>query len=153
MNIAAVINDLGPSQNSFYLIKEFNKAIGNRSLCLSVFFQRSAIPIVPAMFSCRSVSFLSGYHHNAVATSLQEAKIILNGNNCSKKFLYLWDLEWLRTSCKYESICDILLDDRLNIIARSESHATMIKNFCNKEPIGIVDNWNINQLIEVVKNA
>lgn len=153
MNIAAVINNLGPSQKSFYLIKEFNKVSSDRRMSLSVFFERSAIPVVSTMFSCKSIAFISGYHHNAVATSLEEARILLNGNNASKKFLYLWDLEWLRTPGDYDAICNILLDKRLNIIARSESHATMIENFCNKKPVGIVDDWNINQLTEVIKNA
>ena len=153
MNIAAVVNNLGPSQNSFYLIKEFNKSASNKSMSLSVFFERSAIPIIPTMFSCKSISFISSYHHNAIATSLEEANILLKGNNASNKFLYLWDLEWLRTTCDYNASCDILLDKRLNIIARSESHATMIEHFCNKKPLGIVDNWNINQLIEVIANV
>ena len=153
MNIAAVINNLGPSQNSYYLIKEFNKAASDKSMSLSVFFERSAIPVVSTMFSCRSVSFISSYHHNAIATSLEEANILLRGNNSSKKFLYLWDLEWLRNPGQYNDTCDMLLDKRLNIIARSESHATMIENFCNKKPVGIVDNWNIGQLIEVIQNA
>ena len=153
MNIAAVVNDLGPSQNSFYLIKEFNKIASDRRMSVSVFFERSSIPVVPTMFSCKSVSFLSGYHHNAIATSLSEANIILKGNNAAKKFLYLWDLEWLRNPGQYDAVCSILLDDRLNIVARSKSRATMIENFCNKKPVGIVDNWNINELMGVVKNV
>jgi hypothetical protein len=153
MNIAAVINNLGPSQNSYYLIKEFNKVASNRHMSLSVFFERSAIPIIPTMFSCKSISFISSYHHNAIATSLEETDILLKANNASKKFLYLWDLEWIRNTGQYDTISNILLNDRLNIIARSESHATMIENFCNKKPVGIVDNWNINQLIEVIQNV
>jgi len=43
-----------------------------------------------------------------------------------------------------------LRDDRLNIIARSKSHSDMIENFCNKSPIGIVDNWNLDQLVGVI---
>ena len=150
MNIAAVINNLGPSQKAFYLIKEFNKTIGSTNLCSSVFFERSSIPVVPPMFSCKSISFLSSFHHNAIATSFEEANILLKSNNASKKFLYLWDLEWLRNPNKFSEACDLLLDKRLNIIARSDSHATMIDNFCNKKPIAIVDNWDLDTLLEVV---
>jgi hypothetical protein len=42
------------------------------------------------------------------------------------------------------------LDDRLSIIARSESHAQLIENFCNKKVIGVIDNWNLNQIIDIV---
>jgi hypothetical protein len=153
MNIAAVINNLGPSQKSFYLIKEFNKALSATNICASIFFQRSAIPIVPTMFSCRSIAFLSGYHHNTIATTIAEAEITLKANNASRKFLYLWDLEWLRNPNNFTKYCDILRDDRLNIIARSESHAQMIDNFCNKKPIAIIDNWDLETLMGVIKSV
>lgn len=153
MNIAAVVNNLGPSQKCFYLIKEFNKTIASTNTCTSVFFERAAIPVVPTMFSCKSISFLSGYHHNAIATSFEEANILLKSNNAAKKFLYLWDLEWLRNPNKFSQACDLLLDKRLNIIARSDSHATMIDNFCNKEPIAIVDNWHLATLLKAVHDV
>lgn len=153
INIAAIVNHLGPSQKSFYLIKEFNKALSAKNVCASVFFERSAIPVVPVMFSCRSISFISGYHHNAIATSFSEANVLLKSNNASNKFLYLWDLEWLRNPGKFSDACDLLLDDRLNIIARSDSHATMIENFCGKKPIAVIDNWHLPSLIKVVSDV
>lgn len=153
MNIAAIVNNLGPSQKCFYLIKEFNKSIAATNMCASVFFERAAIPIIPTMFSCKSISFLSGFHHNAIATSFEEVNILLKSNNAAKKFLYLWDLEWLRNPNKFSQACDILLDKRLKIIARSDSHATMIDNFCNKRPIGIVDNWHLQTLLKVIQDA
>jgi hypothetical protein len=150
MNIAAVIEHLGPSQKSFYLIKEFNKAINRKDMCVSVFFQKSTVPVVPLMFSSKSVSFLSGFHHNAVCTTISEADMLLKSSNNANKYLYLWDLEWLYLPQNYNSICNVLLDDRLSIIARSESHAQLIENFCNKRPIGILDNWNLNELVRII---
>jgi hypothetical protein len=150
MNIAAVIEHLGPSQKSFYLIKEFNKAINRKDMCVSVFFQKSTVPVVPLMFSSKSVSFLSGFHHNAVCTTISEADMLLKSSNNANKYLYLWDLEWLYLPQNYNSICNVLLDDRLSIIARSESHAQLIENFCNKRTIGILDNWNLNELVRII---
>jgi len=40
---------------------------------------------------------------------------------------------------------------RLKIIARSESHAQIIENFCNKKPIGIVEDWNKEQLLKLLE--
>jgi len=152
LNIAAVIEHLGPSQKSFYLIKEFNKAINTNNICVSVFFQKSTVPVVPLMFSSKSVSFLSGFHHNAICTSINEADLLLKSSNNSNKYLYLWDLEWLYQPKDYSSICKILLDQRLSIIARSHVHAKLIENFCNKKPIGILDNWNFNELMGIICN-
>lgn len=150
INISAVIDNLGPSQKSFYLIKEFNKAISRNDICVSVFFQRSAIPVVPVMFSCKNISFIAGYHDKAIATTLLEASFLLRSDNNADKYLYLWDMEWLTKPESYSSVCNILLDKRLKIIARSQSHFDTIYNFCNKKPIGIVDNWNINSIINTV---
>ena len=41
-------------------------------------------------------------------------------------------------------------DNRLKIIARSKSHADVIENFSNKEVAGIVEDWNSEQLLELV---
>jgi hypothetical protein len=151
MNIAAIVDNLGPSQKSFYLIKEFNKTLSQNDLCVSVFFKRASVPVIPAMFSCKSVSFLSGYHHTAIATTIDEASILLKSNNNANKFLYLWNLEWLTYPSKYSAITNILRDSRLKIIARSESHEAMIYNFCNKKTVGIVDNWNVSQLLSLTQ--
>ena len=50
----------------------------------------------------------------------------------------------------FDAACRILLDDRLKIIARSDSHAAVINNFCNKKISGVLDNWNIDKLLEIV---
>ena len=150
INIAAVVEHLGPSQKSFYMINEFNKTLSALNLCASVFTVKPAIPVIPTMFSCRSVAFMSGYHHNLFATTIGEANTLLKGNNRAAKFLYLWDLSWVDSPMNYNEVCSVLRDDRLKIIARSEDHAEMIDNFCNKKTVGVVDNWNLDSLVEMV---
>ena len=148
--IAAILDGLGPSQKSFYMIKEFNKAAAMKDISACAFYKKPSMPVIRPYFSCRNIAFLSGYHGAAIATTLDEANILLKSHNNSKKYLYLWDLEWLVNPVNFSAACDILLDNRLNIIARSESHASVINNFCNKEIIGIVDNWNMDQLLDII---
>lgn len=150
MKIAAVIDNLGPSQKSFYMIKEFNKACDDTKLCLSAFFVRSAIPVVPVMFSCKSISFLSGFHGTAISTTVTEADALLKSSNNSRKIFYMWDAEWLISPRNFHEISSVLLDNRLDIICRSDSHAKLLENFCNKKPIGIVDNWNMEQILGIL---
>lgn len=151
MKISAIIDNLGPSQNAFYMIKEFNKMAASYSFSCSAFINRITSPVIKPLFSCPIVAYFSGYNGIAIATTIREALSILNSSNNSKKYLYLWDLEWIYKPQQYEHVYNVLANPKLKIIARSDSHARLIESFCNKTPSAIVENWNKDQLIKAVK--
>lgn len=151
INITAVLEDLGPSQKAFYFIKNFNELSRNQNFSCSAFLCNIGVPVTKPLFSCSSVSFFSDYFGIAMSTTIAEADMLLKSHNNSKKYLYLWDIEWLTRSMNYSQVCNILLDKRLKIIARSKSHAQIIENFCNKKPIGIVEDWDKEQLITLLE--
>lgn len=151
INITAVLEDLGPSQKAFYFIKNFNELSRNQNFSCSAFLCNIGVPVTKPLFSCSSVSFFSDYFGIAMSTTIAEADMLLKSHNNSKKYLYLWDMEWLTRSMNYSQVCNILLDKRLKIIARSKSHAQIIENFCNKKPIGIVEDWDKEQLITLLE--
>lgn len=153
INITAVVGDLGPSQKSFYFIKNFNELSKNPNFSCSAFVCNIGVPVTKPLFSCSSVSFFSDYFGIAISTTIAEADMLLKSSNNSKKYLYLWDIEWLVRTMNYSQVCSILMDERLNIIARSESHAKIIENFCNKKPIGIVEDWNRDQLLTLLEKT
>ena len=150
MKIAAVVNNLGPSQKSFYLIKEFNKASCTTDVSCSAFTEKSGVFVTKPLFACYSASFFTDFDGAAIATTIDEAKTLLNSSNNSKKYLYLWDLDWTEKPVNHEYYCSILRDPRLKLIARSESHAELIKNFCNVSEIAILDNWKISELLKII---
>jgi hypothetical protein len=57
-------------------------------------------------------------------------------------------MEWSSRVMNHEEVFNIMKN--FNIIARSESHAKAISNFSNLPVVGIVDDWNIEQLSSVV---
>lgn len=150
MKIAAIINDLSASQKSFYLIKEFNELCKDPKMSCSTFTNVSGVFVTKPLFSCMSIAFFTDYDGVAIATTIEEAKLLLESSNNSERYLYLWDLIWTETPVNHHEVCKVLRDPRLKIIARSESHAKVIENFCNKTPVGIVDDWNRKQLLEIV---
>lgn len=150
INIAAHVTDLSPSQKSFYLIKEFNKMLENTELSPSVFHNRGCIPPKHPCFSCRMAAFMPAYNGAVIATSMEEARTIIKLANKSDRYLYVWDLDWLTNPVWYSTAMEILRNDKLKLIARSEQHATLIQNFCNKHVVGIVDNWNSEQLLAII---
>jgi len=150
LNIAAYVNDLSPSQKSFYLIKEFNAMIEKTTdLSPSVFHNRICIPPKHPCFSCRIAAFMPSYQGIIISTTMEEAKTTLKLASKADRYLYLWDLDWLENPVWYSTAMTILRDDRLKLIARSKSHVDCIENFCNKNVVGIVDNWDMNQLLEI----
>lgn len=150
MKIAAIINDLGPSQKAFYLIKEFNRLCANAKMSCTAFVNTCSAYVTKPLFSCMSIAFFSDFNGVAIATTVEEANSLLQSSNNSDKYLYLWDLTWTEHPVNHDAFCNILRDPRLKIIARSESHAKTIENFCNKKVVGIVDDWNAEQLLQIV---
>jgi hypothetical protein len=151
MKISTVIDNIGPSQNSFYLIKEFNKLTKDVNNSCSVFINRITSPVTKPLFPCLSIAFFQEYSGTVIATTLKEAETVLKTSNNTEKYLYLWEMEWLTGAINHKTACDIMKN--FKIIARSDSHAKVIKNFSNIEPVGIVDDWNIKQLLNIVEGV
>lgn len=151
MNIAAVVDDLSPSQKSFYLIDTFNQFLNDVSISPSVFQSRSCNPVIQPLFSCRLTSSLSSYNGVVISTSLEDAELTLRTSNNTNKFLYVWDLSWIYTPIRFSKAMDILRNDNLKIIARSESHAKAIENFCNKAAVDILSDWEPKKLLNIIR--
>ena len=148
--LGAVVDNLGPSQMAFYMIKELNKLALSTDICASCYYNSLAAPVYDSLFASMNIYCLSDFHGVAVSTDLQTTQILLNSNNRSKKYFYVWDLEWIRARINFNVASSILRDDRLHIIARSESHKAAIENIANKSVSGIVDDWNLDQLTSLV---
>lgn len=145
-NISAFMESLGPSQNAFYLIKEWNKAIDNTQLSLSAFVNAHSVPCQTCWFSYKLSSFLSSYEGVIISTSIKNAAISLKMPTRMDRYLYLWDFGWLNRPVSYNAMYEVLSNEKIKLIARSQEHADMIESFCNKKPVGIVDNWNLEQI-------
>lgn len=150
-NISAFMESLGPSQNAFYLIKEWNNAIDDTRLSLSAFVNAHSVPCQTCWFSYKLSSFLSSYEGVLISTSIKNAAISIKAPTRMDRYLYLWDLNWLRKPTSYNAMYEVLSNDKIKLLARSEEHADMIENFCNKKTVGIVDNWNVDQIREIVE--
>ena len=87
---------------------------------------------------------------NYVFVRINDTQTLLETSNKTDKYLYLWDMDWTQTVVNHDYACSILRDPSIKIIARSASHAKVIENFCNKTPVGIVDDWNHRQLLKII---
>ena len=89
-----------------------------------------------------------------IATSISTCLTAIKSISPSKKIFYVWDLEWMRnTGRNYEHSIQAFIDKSVVLVARSESHAKAIKNYCNKTPSCIAEDFNIEKMMEVINNA
>ena len=151
--IAAVVDSLGPTQSSFYLIKEFNKLLDNIGYSPICFYNNLAPAVVKPFFTCTNVSFYATHDGCTIADTVEMANLILKTQNSSNKFFYVWDLEWCRRNGReFEHNVQAFNKQDIKLIARSEDHAKAIKNYCNRDVVGIVENFNINKLMEIINH-
>ena len=148
--IAAVVDSLGPTQSSFYLIKEFNKLLDNIGYSPICFYNNLAPAVVKPFFTCTNVSFYAPHDGCTIADTVEMANLILKTQNSSNKFFYVWDLEWIRKPMDFAATSRVMRNKNINLLARSESHKQLIEKYANREVAGVVDNWNIEQLEEIL---
>ncbi len=150
-SIAAFVRSMSVSQNTFYMIKEFNRCLERTDLSPCIIYQENAVPPIAPMCACKMATPAISFPDTIITTTINEADALLKISNKSKRFLYLWNLNWLETPVHFDYAMKVLRDPRLSIIARSESHASCIENFCNKKTVGVLDNWNLENLLKITK--
>lgn len=149
-NIAAILDDVAISQNSFSFIKSFNSLSSNNNAVYCFYNNISAPPIQP-LFSMMNIYYATSFNNgHMIATTLNNATILLNIHSAVKKYLYLWDLEWIRDGLDFSYVNSILKNPSINIIARSQSHAALIQNYTNQTIKYTLDDWNPKQLLEII---
>ena len=52
----------------------------------------------------------------------------------------------------FDDTCSVLRNPDINIITRSESHKKMVENYANTTVCGVVDDWDMAQLEELIWN-
>lgn len=153
--IGVVLGDLGPSQLSYYVVKNINQRCETTAKDDFVaFVENISTHILEPDFGIMNIGEVWSFDGVLIATSVSTALQVIKAVNSAEKYFYVWDLEWMRQSGHdFAYTVKAFNDPKINLIARSEEHARAIKNYCNREVIGIVDNFNTEQLYKVIQNG
>lgn len=84
-----------------------------------------------------------------IATDLKTASMILDLPKTTRQLLYMWDLEWTNDNHQLNDLLDIYMNPKLELIARSEDHAKIIKN-CWKEPVATIEDFDYEKITELL---
>lgn len=154
MKLGILLNNLGPNQLAYSSIRSNNLFVDDApKIDCILFYENYVRPCLPMNFASMQVFEAYGYNGTLIATSLSTAHKALRCYASKNKFFYVWDLEWLRLQQfkQFRDMHNVYGNSNLKLIARSESHKTVIEDSWNTKVAGIVDNFDMRQMIEVIK--
>lgn len=149
--IGFIVDDVSASQLSFNLIKNINEYSKDSHDDFVVFFENSTSAILNPNFSLMSSNEIWSFEGSLFATNMFTAASLQKCFAPTKKFFYVWDLEWTRRHGKdFEFAIQTFSDPSIELIARSNDHAKAIENYCNRKVKNIVSDFNIEKLVRII---
>ena len=149
-----LLDHTGFSEQNYIIIKEINEIVPNSLEEISIATNDVSTKVMEVFTAVTNVAEIGCFQNGAlIATNIVNARQILSAHASSRKILYLWDLDWLHGMFNYEWLYDTLSNDRLEIIVRSEAHRSALLNLCGKEPVGILQNFKLEQLWNLLENT
>jgi hypothetical protein len=150
--IGFIVDDLSSSQLSYEIISSINSFDTSFDQDFVVFFENSSPMVIEPFFGVMNLQELWGFDGIAIATSVSSCLSLSNTQSPIKKFFYVWDLEWSRNRSSYDQGIQAFLKEDIDLIARSEDHAKAIKNYCNRDVVGVFDfNSGLESLMGIIK--
>ena len=144
--LKSLVND---SDQNFFLVKALNQ-LTNTSTQNCLFcdeINTNTIPSIATNIFPRTHMFY--FDDILITDDLTEAQTMPYIPNAKRKFVYLYHLEWpFITDLQFHQLEPVLLNDNIELIARSHSHAKLITEVW-KEPKYIMPQWNYHTLIEI----
>lgn len=138
--IGIAFSDLGSSQSIFYLIMEAAKR--HEEMDFILFFENQNKP--PLRLPCASMPIYEmwSFKGPVIATNLSTAYKLIQAASPTQKFLYCWDLEWMRLAQKnYNELSAIYRNPDIELISRTNDHKIIIENAWNKPVNFVHENW------------
>jgi len=149
-----LVKKVDNSQLGYYVTKAINHIAENFvNTDVVVFAREHVVPPVMPLFSTMPETDIWGYDAPVIATDLETARVLIDSCGPTKKYFYVWDLEWLRLGeFSHKQLSDIYNNEEIELIARSNRHYMIIKE-CWKEPSFVMSDFNPSTLMEVIKNG
>lgn len=154
MKCGILLENLTPSQTSFFFVNCANQMMASsQNICFTFFLDDILPAVIQPLCAIMNSNEISQFNDGAIITTtightLQAIKQIHN----SKIKFYVLDLEWLRKPSNYFYNILAFRDDRVEVIARSHDHAKIIANYANIPLPKVVENNNLMEILNVTTN-
>lgn len=147
-SVGVMIDNLGPSQLSFYTIQQLNlysKKEYDSDYC--VFINNICQTVIEPNFAIMNMSESMSFNGHLIASSFELADKLINLVNSSKKHFHIWELEWIKNPYLYEKYISIIRNKELNLSTRSAFYANTIEKYSGVKITNITHNFNIKRII------
>jgi len=151
MRAGIIVDALGVSQLAMTLIGELNQLHKlNEPIDIVVFYHRYDKLLKSPLFAMLQEQEMWGFNVPVMATSLATAKRLISSVKPTKKFFYVWDLEWTFDNHEFSNISSIYCHPDIQLIARSQEHFDIISD-CWQEPVAILEDFNYERLVDILR--
>lgn len=142
MNLAVAVNHLGPSHLAYSLIRNLNE-LSKKYYGIIALYENLVPPCFDMQFPRQQIFDGYGFKGDIIATSLNTAHKLITFPSLGRKFLYCWDLEWLRIpNKKYNDLYSIYGNKEITLIARNTEHQKIISDCWNVDVPHILNDFN-----------
>lgn len=149
MKFGVIVSSLDASQIGYTVTAQLNQTINLGHQPILFFATINKSPVIP-LFAQFNLYQMWGFHHPVIATDMLTAEYLLHAPGPTRKFLYVWDCEWMYDSSVFERYMHIYKNNALELIARSQTHADLLTK-CWKSPITIIEDFNYEQICNAIK--
>jgi hypothetical protein len=145
-----LVSSLGISQLSYHLLAEAHAHLGKMDFDLIVFYQDISRTWKIPSFCLMNITEAYSFDGVVIATDLSTAGQMARMPGPSDRLFYAWDLEWICDHAhSYERLASAYGNPDIPLIARSRSHAEMIRRCWNRDVEAVVEYCSLPGLLEV----
>jgi len=141
-----MVERLSIDQPSYTIIEQLNKI--SKKYSPIVFFLDYSNTLQTPLFAKMPMEQSIYFRNPVIATCLETAQILMNSVGPTKRFLYLWNLDWLYYNDAEKKYREIYAASSLNFIVRSLEHAKVLHKcwLTKPERISIVEDFNCDKI-------
>ena len=149
-----LVRNLGASQLGYFLAKNLNDFLDEGlGIDCTVYSEERHNGCLTASFPVMQMVEAWGQGGTMISTSISTTCKMIKFPSSHRKLFYVWDLEFLRghTPHYYDLIKKVYLNEDIELLVRCKNHADVIKNNFNRDVVGVIEDFNMVDIMEVVK--
>lgn len=147
MKTMVCTDHLAYSCSNYELFDSINKTVDKNITEISIVPLDISSKVMPINTAIHSVVEMGSFKDGIlVCSTIKNAEMILGCATNSRKVLYLYDLDWMFETYMYGDLYDILTNEDLEIIIRSQDFIQPLQKLCNPKISGVLPQFNLEKL-------